>query len=163
MSDDRDTVVGTGGDDADNDELVSALRALAALHDPVPPDAIAAARSAVAWLTMDAELAELTVDSSVEPQLPGVRGATGTTLLIFDASDRTVEVEIIEEVGAGRRLVGQLVPPEPGTVEVRHRGGRSVAQADDVGRFTIGEVAAGPVSLRWAVGGRVFETDWVLA
>lgn len=162
MTDDRDAVVGTGGDDAEDDALVHDLRALAALHDPVPPAPFTAARSAIAWLTMDAELAELTADTSVEPQRTGVRGATATTLLTFDAADLTVEVEIMQE-GGGRRLLGQLVPPAPGIIEIRHRGGRSLVQADEVGRFRTGDVAAGPLSLRCDVGARVVQTDWFLA
>ena len=162
MTDDRDAAVGTGGDDAEDDALLTDLRALTALHDPVPLDPVAAARSAVAWLTMDAELAELTADTSVEPQLMGVRGTTPPTLLTFDASDLTVEVEIMDD-GGGRRLLGQLVPPAPGVVEVRHRGGRSVVHADEIGRFTTGHVAAGPLSLRCDVGARVVQTDWFLA
>jgi hypothetical protein len=161
MSDDMNAAGVTGGDDAD-DALLLELRTLAALHDPVPLDAVAAARSAIAYRTMDAELAELTADTSVEPRVAGVRGAAAPALLSFDAIDLTVELEVVETAGA-RRLLGQLVPPRPGTVQVRHRGGTSTVTADEVGRFSADHVARGPVSLRCEVEGRVVETDWFLA
>lgn len=163
MSDDDNAVGVTGGEHAEDDALLAELRALAAEHDPVPAEAVAAARSAIAWRTMDAELAELTADSSVEPELAGVRSTNTPTLLTFDAPGLTVEVEVLTQPDGTRRLLGQLVPVGPGTVEVRHRGGTSSVTADEVGRFAVGDVAAGPFSLRCGVGGRVVETDWFLA
>jgi len=137
------------------------LRALAALHDPVPAEALLAARSAMAWLSMDAELAELAETSSAsEPA--GVRGPGAPLMLTFTLPDLTVELEVIEE-GSRRRLVGQLVPPQPGTIAVRHGGGTLELVADEVGRFVAHGVSPGPVSLRCAISGRVVETDWFLA
>jgi len=86
----------TGGEDAEDDRLLAELRDLASTDDPVPLDAMAAARSAIAWRTMDAELAELTADTSVEPQLAGIRGADTPTLLSFDGANVTVEVEVVQ-------------------------------------------------------------------
>jgi len=162
MSDDTDAAGPTAGDDAANAELLTELRMMTLLLDPVPPEAVAAARSAIAWRTMDSELAELTDDTSVDPRLAGVRSAAAPTLLTFDASDLTVEVEVLDDV-RGRRLMGQLVPPGPGEVEVRHGGGRFAVAADEMGRFSASHIASGPVSLRCQVGARVVETDWFLA
>ena len=162
MSDDIKPAALTGGDDAEDDRLLLELRALAIEDDPVPLEALAAARSAIAWRTMDAELAELTADTSVEPQLAGVRSADAPTLLSFDGPTITVEVEIIQGAGS-RRILGQLVPAAPATVEIRHRGGRSEATADEIGRFSASGIAPGPVSLRCEVGEQVVETDWFLA
>jgi len=162
MSDDM-TAGGTpNGDDTVNAALLAEIRGLAALIDPVPPEAIAAARSAFAWRTMDAELAELTADSAVDERLAGVRGAGTPTMLTFDAPGLTVEVEL-QEVGGHRRLMGQLVPPGPGLVEVRHRAGAATVPVDEVGRFSADDVAAGPVSLRCSSGTQIVETDWFLA
>lgn len=162
MSDDM-TAGGTpNGDDTVNAALLAEIRGLAALIDPVPPEAIAAARSAFAWRTMDAELAELTADSAVDERLAGVRGAGTPTMLTFDAPGLTVEVEL-QEVGGHRRLMGQLVPPGPGLVEVRHRAGAATVPVDEVGRFSADDVAAGPVSLRCSSGAQIVETDWFLA
>lgn len=151
-----------GDDDAQNAELLAELRKLTALIDPVPPESVAAARSAFAWRTMDAELAELTADTAFDSQLVGVRSTATPTMLTFDAPGLTVEVELLE-VGGHRRLMGQLVPPGPGLVEVRHRAGAATVPVDEVGRFSADDIAAGPVSLRCSSGSLVVETDWFLA
>lgn len=162
MSDDTTAAGASPDDDLEDDVLLAELRALAVASDPVPPEAVAAARSAIAWRTMDAELAELTADTSAEPQLAGVRGVDAPLMLTFDASDLTVEIEVIE-VGERRRLLGQLVPPGPGEVEIRQRGGRLAVMADEMGRFSASDLTAGPVSLLCRRAGGLVETDWFLA
>lgn len=159
---DEPTAEGTFPEDAADDRLLAELRALAAASDPVPPDAIAAARSAIAWHTMDAELAEITADTSVGPQLAGVRGVASPAMLTFEAPGLAVEVEVTE-VGRSRRLLGQLVPARRGAVEIRHGGGRVTVTADDIGRFTASDLVSGPVSIRCQLGTKIVETDWFLA
>lgn len=148
-------------DDAQNAALLAELRQMTAMSDPVPPDAVLAARSAFAWRRMDAELAELTADSSVDLELAGVRGVATPTVLTFDGPGLSVEVEIVEMVGT-RRILGQVVPPGPGQVDVRHRDGVITVALDEVGRFSADAIAAGPVSLRCTAVSTVVETDWFL-
>ena len=161
MSDGTNAAGVTGGGDVD-DELLDELRALAARIDPVSDEALAAARSAIAWRTMDAELAELTADASMDPQLAGVRSTGAPTLLTFESPTVTVEIEVLE-TATGRRLLGQLVPAARADVEVRHGGRTTVVEADEVGRFKVDDVVPGPVSLRCSAGSRTVETDWFLA
>ena len=161
MTDDSTAGVPPDDDTADA-ALLAELRVLASIVDPVPPSAVAAARSAIAWRTMDAELAELTADSSVEPQLAGVRGAAAPAMLTFEGPEATIEVEVTDE-GRSRRFLGQLVPPGPGEVEIRHGGGLASLVADEVGRFAASGIAPGPVSIRCRVGTRIVDTDWFLA
>lgn len=161
MSDET-TAAGSNPDDADEGVLLAELRQLTAMIDPVPPEAVAAARSAFAWRTMDAELAELASEISADAMSAGVRGTAVPTLLTFEATGLTIELEVLE-ITAGRRLLGQLVPPGPGAVEVRHRGGVVRVPVDEVGRFSADEVAAGPLSLRCSTATAVVETDWFLA
>ena len=157
---------GVGGGDRNDDdpegELLARLRALAASHDPVPAEAVAAARSAIAWRTMDAELAELTEDSSVDSGLAGVRSTDVPALLTFESANLTVEIEILQ-AGTSRRLLGQIVPPGPGQVDVDQGGATTTVEADEVGRFRADLGGAGPVRLRCRVDTRVVETDWFLA
>ena len=162
MGDELNAAGVTGGDDADDVELLAELRGMTAFIDPVPPEAIAAARSAFAWRTMDAELAELTADTSVDATLAGVRSGDAPTMLTFDAPGLTVEIEVLGVAGH-RRVLGQIVPPGQGDVEVRNRGGTATVQVDELGRFAADDIAPGPVSLRCRVGVRVVETDWFLA
>jgi hypothetical protein len=160
VDDSTNTTNVTGGDETDN-ALLAELRALAAQSDPIPPAAIAAARSAIAWRTMDAELAQLTSDLTSQNQLADVRSLRTPTLLTFEAASLTVEIEVLE-TATGRRLLGQLVPPGPGQVDVRHGGRTTTVAADEVGRFRVDDVSAGPVSLRCSAGSRIVQTDWFL-
>ena len=89
-------------------------------------------------------------------------GAATPTFLTFEAPTLAVELEVLD-TGTGRRLLGQLVPPVAGQVEVRHGGGVTAAAADEMGRFSVTAVTAGPVSLRCVAGDTVIETDWFLA
>ena len=145
-----------------DDDLLAELRDIAARMDSVPDEVVAAARSAFAWRTMDAELAEL-VEDAQDKQLLGVRSDDLSTLLSFESPALGVEVEVLV-AGSRRRLLGQLVPGQPGRVEVRHAAGRIEVPADEVGRFVADDIPPGPVSLRChAAGGRLVETDWFLA
>jgi hypothetical protein len=143
-----------------DEELLAELRSVVAER---PPDAVVeGAKAAFAWRTIDAELADLAHDSALEEA--GMRaGEAGARLLTFEAGDLAVEIEV--EVGGerGRRVMGQVVPPQPARVEVVHAGGTVTAAADALGRFTGADGKGGPVRLRLALdGGRVVETAWVV-
>lgn len=133
--------------------------------ESVPVEASAAAKSQFAYRTLDEELAELAYDSAVaDDAMAGVRSTAATgRLLTFESAGLTVEVEA-QPGGAGRfRILGQLVPPGPGSVELRHASGLVSVEADEVGRFSVEGVPAGPVSLRCRpAGGVPVVTDWVL-
>jgi hypothetical protein len=120
------------GDRAD-DALLAALGETVERVDPVPEALVAAARSALTWRTVDEELAELSFDSS-EERLVGVRAGAPTQArqLTFDADGATVEVELTDG-----RLVGQLLPPGPARVELRHGAEVTMTDADDLGRFAL--------------------------
>lgn len=147
-----------GIDAEDAAELVR----LAARLDPVPRDVLAGAKEAFAWRSVDAELAELVYDSALdEAALAGVRSGGGARQLTFEGPGLTVEVE----VALAGRLVGQLVPPRPGRVEVRHPQRTFAVEADALGRFAA-DVPSGPVSFSCRLAepfstGSV-ETDWVV-
>lgn len=144
--------------DSDDDDLVAELRAAATRIDPVPDDVFAAARSAIVWRTIDAELAEFLDDPLVV-----MRSGAQATLLRFQGPGLSVEVEVLVD-GRRRRLVGQLVPAQAGGVAIRHRAGRAEVTADEIGRFSAGDLPPGPVSLRCeTTAGRWVETDWFLA
>lgn len=158
--------------DTDDDAVVHRLRALAASADPPPPELAQAARSALSWRRAERELAaltalaELSYDSADDDAaLAGVRSGGGSRLLTFADGGVSVEVEVADSPGAGGlRLLGQLVPPQPGHIEARHADGVVTAEADDLGRFRCEGLANGPVSLRCHVGdgdtARLVVTDW---
>lgn len=151
------------GDDPRETGIIGKLRGLAGQFDPEPREVAEAARASFTWRTIDAELAELAYDSLLdEAGLAVLRSAEGPRLLTFEAPGLTVDVEVTA-LGAERRLVGQLVPPQAAELEVRHRGGVVSVQADDRGRFSAGGIAAGPASLvcRLPGGAAPVETDWI--
>jgi hypothetical protein len=156
-------------DDIAEEQLLAELRELGRALDPVPDHVLFAARGSLAWRRLDAELAELSFDSLVDGDLSlaGVRsGGDSVRMVSFDGPDLTVEVEVAG-LGDRRRLVGQLVPPQVATVELRsasqHDQTAQDTRADTLGRFSLDLVAAGPTSLRCSLeSGRTVETGWVV-
>lgn len=145
--------------------LLAALRAVADSADPVPPSVVEAAKAGITWRSIDAELAELAYDSLLDDALlVGTRSETAPRSLTFEAAGVVMEVEVVD-AGERRRLLGQLVPPGPAEIQVRHSGGMLRVDADEVGRFSAAGVAAGPVSLRCRVphrGDAPVETPWIV-
>jgi hypothetical protein len=158
-----------------DEELLARLRALLAEVDPVTPLLLEQARLAFGWRTLDAELAELSYDSLADREMMaavrdgGLPGA-GPRLLGFDtdvtgeaASALTVEVEVTVDRGVPC-LIGQLMPAAPATVSLLSsaRPGHAVeVSADELGRFRVELVPAGPVRLRLRVGDRTVDTSWI--
>lgn len=155
---------------ADDDALLAQLRRFAGRVDPIPVAVQIAARAAIEWRTLDAELAALAHDSAVDTAvLAGVRGvASGLRALTFEAPDLTIEIEAeLAGEGGDLNLVGQLVPPQAADVTVRHGAEQLLAvRADKRGRFAARGVAPGPVSLRCRLdaapgASRLVETGWL--
>lgn len=147
----------TDPEELTEEEIFAELKQVIADADPVPPEVLAAAVGSKAWRRVDEELAELIYDSVVDAEL--VRSDRGGRQLTFSGPELTVEVEV-----GPLSLDGQLVPPQPGAVEVRHRGGSRTVAADHLGHFRLDEVPHGPVSLKCQtdVGGAPTITSWVV-
>ncbi len=126
--------------------LLALVRSAVDAHDPVPPAVLAAARASLTWLSVDAELARLVEDSALTG-LAGVRSQGGPRLLTFEGGQGDVVLVEVAEQGDRRRLTGQLVPGRAVEVEVRRTAGSLVVRADELGRFAVDDLAAGPVSL----------------
>ncbi|WP_117000937.1 hypothetical protein [Desertimonas flava] len=143
-----------------DDTLLELLGAALQVADPVPEHVLAAARGAVAWRTIDQDLADLVFDSAVE--LTGVRDRDSARQLTFRTADLEIELMVVDP--ASRRLVGQLVPPLATSVTLESTSESAVQHSDAYGRFTFEAIADGPVRL--AVGGAEGRadvlTDWVL-
>ncbi len=114
----------------DDDTLLAAVTRAIREAEDVPPSIVEAGKMAFAWHNIDAELAALTYDSSRDV-LAGASTRSATEpaelrCLKFDASELSIELEIIGDV-----LHGQLVPAQPGEV------GRA-DRLDQAGRFLTG-------------------------
>ena len=149
----------------DPDELLlGELRRVAALLDPVPERLLEVGRASLTWRSVDAELAALLSDTSVEDErLALVRSAAGVRSVAFEAGGLTIELDVVGE-GRQRTLVGQLVPPRAATIEVQTTERRTTVEADEHGRFRAEGVPAGRMRLR--VTGReptdvAAETTWI--
>jgi hypothetical protein len=152
-------------DEPDDTELEEELRRVVAQVDSVPAALLEEAEGALAWRTIDAELAELAFDSLVDHgEAALVRGIQHGRMLSFRASSLTIEVEVTG-TRASRRLVGQLVPAQRGSVDIRHADNVVNVEADELGRFSADSLQAGPISLRCridsAAAQRPVVTDWI--
>ena len=80
---------------------------------------------------------------------------------VVDGEDVAIEVEITP--GPGRpSVVGQLLPPEATTVELQVGTGEvESVRTDELGRFLIEQLPAGPVRLCVRHGERLVQTTWV--
>jgi hypothetical protein len=148
----------------DDETILTEIGGLLRRVDPVPEELTLAARSAFAWRRMDAELAQLLHDSTLETEpLAGIRGSGGGwRALTFEAPDGlSIEVEVGVE-RSKRSIIGQIVPPAEAKVVVRFPGADLPIAADALGRFQASDLRAGPVSLRCEFSdGRAIETGWV--
>jgi hypothetical protein len=147
-------------DERDDEQLLEDLRQSLRARRTVPPAFIQAAQNAYAWHNIDAELALLTYDStrwlgmtvSVRSETASIRALT------FTSPHLTIELEIGDPA-----VLGQIVPPQPATIQVRTRGGiAATIPADEVGCFTIDEPPASPFRLHCqASDGTSALTGWV--
>jgi multidrug efflux pump subunit AcrA (membrane-fusion protein) len=145
----------------DDDELLARLAEAQEAAESVPRDFIEAGKAAYSWRTIDDELAELVYDSAMEEaQLAGQVRAEQAQLraLTFTTSALTIEVEVTADA-----LLGQVVPPEAGEVEVTTPAGKSQLEPiDDIGCFTIRPVPAGSFRLHCRTAGGIFvTTNWL--
>jgi hypothetical protein len=143
----------------DSDEaLLSEVKAAVTGPGPIPSSAFEAARAAFAWRDADTEL-ELMVlafDSTLdEAALVRDSGELTARTLVFDGDGLSLEVEV------GEAIEGQLIPPQPGRVELIDAAG-TVAEvgADHLGCFRLPRPEHGPVRLRCTTSQSSRTTDW---
>ena len=149
-------------DEIRDDELIEHLRTLAAQADPVPDLVTEAARAAFLLRRLDAELAELVLDSAVDAGPVLVRGVEDDSvrMLSFETASLSIEVQVTAADGT-RSLLGQ-VSGASGDVEVETLAGRSTVPIDALGRFAVSDVPTGTVRLHLvADDGTPVTTSWV--
>ena len=154
--------------DDPHEPLVSELRTLFARIDPVPPVVTKAAKAALGWGRLDADLAELLADSALDEQaVAGARGVGAPARSVsFSAGELTIEIEIHAD-GAERMLLGQLTPRSGVTIEIQTADAAAVAvaESDALGRFRVKLRDGGPIRLRVRTQGpdspALVETSWI--
>ena len=164
VSDDIDLTQQDPADELADDALLAELGAAMAAHDPVPAALLDAAKATLTWRTIDAELAMLQFDSSVDESPVLVRGPeSDQQMLTFETEELAVDLQVSKH-GDGRRLVGQIAPAGVAEIEVRTGSGVIVTiSSDELGRVPAVDVPAGALSLRITPAGAStpIVTDWV--
>lgn len=141
----------------DDEQLLADLRAAVRGARDVPAGFIAAGKAAFSWRTVDAELAALAEDSVEGDVLAGTRAEHATVrALSFRAVGLSIELEVTSDA-----LLGQLVPPQPGRVEVQGKDGTSqTVAADESGWFTVRPLPRTMLRLHLRTAGANVITEW---
>lgn len=137
-------------DNWDDEQLMAALRESLDQYRSVPPEFIEAGKNAFAWHNVDAEIAQLTYDSTYhQDTVASMRSETASIrALTFTSAQLTIELEV-----AGDSLLGQVIPARPGTIEVQTRVGVIAAiTPDELGCFTVCPIPDTPFRLYWQAG-----------
>lgn len=144
----------------DDEELLAALRQALAERQAVPAAFVAAAKNAFTWHNIDAELAELTYDSSRDAEAASSTRAETASIraLTFTSAHLTIELEVTHD-----SLLGQVVPPQPATIRVQPRDGtETTVSADEIGCFAIRPIPAGAFRLHCRIAGDADAlTGWI--
>ena len=147
-----------GGDD---EQLLTALSEAIKARQAVPSWFVETGKNAYAWHNIDAELAQLTYDSydADKREAAVVRSETASVqFLTFTSAHLTMELEV-----AGSSLLGQVIPPRSGTLEIHTRAGAIItAEVDEIGRFTLDPSPDSPFRLRARTAdGADLLTGWI--
>jgi hypothetical protein len=144
----------------DDDQLLAALGEAMRARETLPAQFIEAAKSAYAWHNIDAELAQLTYDSTRdESWSAAVRSETASIrALTFTSAHFSIELEVTED-----SLLGQIFPPREGTIEAQTRVGATTATpVDEIGFFSMEPIPASPFRLHYRTAeGTDLVTGWI--
>jgi hypothetical protein len=144
----------------DDEELLAALREAVSARQAVPEEFVEAGKSAFAWHSIDAELAQLTYDSTHSADLTALTRTESASIraLTFTSKRAHIELEVVES-----SLVGQILPVQQATIEVQARDDAEQAiTTDETGCFSIHPIPRGPFRLRCrlTVGSDIL-TSWI--
>ncbi len=143
----------------DDEQLLAVLREALDADEAVPPEFVELGKNAFAWHNIDAELAQLTYDSTRELAVPATRAETASIrALTFTSEQLTIELEVGED-----SILGQVIPAQGGTIEIEDRAGAAATvPVDEVGCFLIRPIPDSPFRLhcRSAEGSDVL-TGWI--
>jgi hypothetical protein len=146
-------------DDWDDEHLLAALGEAVRAREAVPPWFVETGKSAYAWHNIDAELAQLTYDSSHDTIGAAVTRAEAASIrsLTFTSPHLSLELEV-----TGNSLLGQVIPPRAGTLEIHTRAGVTTSPVDEIGCFAVDPSPASPFRLRYrAPDGTDVLTGWI--
>ena len=144
----------------DDERLLSALGEAIKARQAVPAWFVETGKNAFAWHNIDAELAQLTYDSNEDRREALVMRSETASIraLTFTSAHLTVELEV-----TGHSLLGQIIPPRTGTLEIHTRAGEiSSVEVDEIGCFAVDPIPDSPFRLRYSTpAGTDVLTGWI--
>jgi hypothetical protein len=143
----------------DDEQLMAALGEALTARQAVPEWFVETGKSAYAWHNIDAELAQLTYDSSRDTERAAVLRSENASIraLTFASSHLRLELEV-----SGSSLLGQVIPPQAGTLETHTRAGVTTSQLDEIGCFAVDPIPDSPFRLRCRMAdGTDVLTGWI--
>ena len=131
----------------DDEELLAALGEALRARQAVPGWFVETGKNAYAWHNIDAELAQLSYDSDSDADrdlAAAVRSETASIrALTFTSTRLSIELEVAES-----SLLGQIIPPRAGTLEVHTTAGVISSPVDEIGCFMVDPIPSSPFRLR---------------
>jgi len=129
----------------DDEELLAALGEAIRAREEVPEWFVETGKNAYAWHNIDAELAQLTYDSSRDRDAVAVVRSEAASIRALTFTSIRLSIEL--EVGEGT-LLGQIIPPRAGTLEVHTTAGVASTPMDEIGCFAVAPIPNSPFRLR---------------
>ena len=132
-------------DDWDDEQFLAALGEALRARQAVPEWFVETGKNAYAWHNIDAELAQLTYDSldDREPAAAVRSESASIRALTFTSARLSIELEVAES-----SLIGQIIPPRAGTLEVHTTAGVTSSPVDEIGCFVVDPIPSSPFRLR---------------
>ena len=129
----------------DDEQLLAALREAMKARQAVPSWFVEMATNAYAWHNVDAELAQLTNDSETDLARAAATRSEAASIraLTFTSPHLTLELEVAEN-----SLIGQIIPPRAGILEIHTTAGVTSSPVDEIGCFAVDPIPASPFRLR---------------
>ena len=147
-------------DDWDDERLLVALGEAIKASQAVPAWFVETGKNAFAWHNIDAELAQLTYDSNEDKREAAVMRSEKASIraLTFTSAHLSLELEVTEN-----SLLGQIIPPRAGTLEIHTRAGEvNTTEMDEIGCFAIDPIPDSPFRLRCRTAdGTDVLTGWI--
>lgn len=125
----------------DDEEVLAALQQALRAQRAVPPEFIEAGKNAFAWHNIDAELAQLTYDSTLDSSLELSLRAEAASIraLTFTSAHLTIELEVGQD-----SLLGQIIPAQSATIRIQPReDAEKVLATDEIGCFSVQPIPPG--------------------
>ena len=147
-----------------DEELLDALRQAFAARRAVPPEFVQAGQNAFAWHSIDADLAQLTYDSTDRTEelvATRTQEEAAIRVLTFTCAQAGLQIELEVQEDA---LAGQILPMQSAAIELQTKAGTpQPISADEVGCFWISPIPSEDFRLRCrpVAGNAEVVTVWV--